>query len=107
MPICRGWVCALLLLIVSWVAVAAPVFAGEMRLAAAAAACPDKVDGTLTVARAPHSDGTEPKHSVAGKLQLSPETDRLEEYLDLHTRIREENRRASLMPWPGVRTHAN
>jgi hypothetical protein len=107
MIIYRGQAAGLVLLIVSGIAVAAPLSAGEKRLAAAAAACPDRGDVSRTAIPALPSDAIEATDSVRGEPHLSPENDRLEEYLNLHARIREDSGSATLMPWPGMRTHAN
>jgi hypothetical protein len=87
------------------VAAAGPVAQGRLMTIAAYPECAESA--ALGTEKAAFSDRQEALARDGDYQQLSANDDTIEEYLSFHAQVTEENGKFSLMPWSGLRTHAN
>jgi hypothetical protein len=93
------------LLLVTSVASAGPASPGKGSPLSGYPECGDGAYGTAKRVTAP-GRGNAPTEDVAHD-GVSDAQNRIDEYLSFHARVTEDNGKFTLMPWSGLRTHAN
>jgi hypothetical protein len=93
------------LLLVTSVASAGPATPGKGSALSGYPECGDAAYGTAKRVTAPERGNTlseDVSHDGVSDAQS-----RIDEYLSFHARVTEDNGKFTLMPWSGLRTHAN
>jgi hypothetical protein len=93
------------LLLATSVAIAGPAVPGKAPTLADYPECPDATRRTSKTASDP---GRQTSVQDVAKDSVSDARNRtIDEYLSFHARVTEDNGKFTLMPWSGLRTHAN
>ena len=93
------------LALVATIAAAAPFNQGRLMTIAAYPECSDSAALSADQAANQSQDGLVQDGDYQQLSAASDDT--IEEYLSFHAQVTEENGKFSLMPWSGLRTHAN
>ena len=93
------------LALVATIAVAAPFTQGRLMTIAAYPECSESA--ALGADQAASNQSQDGLVQDGDYQQVSASDDTLDEYLSFHAQVTEENGKFSLMPWSGLRTHAN
>ena len=92
------------LLLATSVAIAGPAVPGKAPTLADYPECPDATRRTSKTATDP---GHKSVQDVAKDSVSDARNRTIDEYLSFHARVTEDNGKFTLMPWSGLRTHAN